>query len=168
MLVADKERTLLALVTARAWRDGWYRQRLLNDAAAVLAEEGVEIPEGVTLAVLEDTDRVKHVVVPEGAAEAQLARVRAFLPLQPGCELRLVATSRQARFLVLPVHPAGVPYGASDLELLADGGTDITSLQSAQLVTVESEVVDVATNAVNVELASESSSVNAVQVELVS
>jgi len=147
MLVGDKERTLLALVTARAWKDQWYRRRLVEDPASVLREEGVEIPEDTTVSVLEDTAQLRHVAVHDGTtAEDQLARVRRYLPLQPGSEVRLVVTSRQKRFLVLRAAPAGANlYGASDIELMAaataDMGTEATYHDTTQ--TTEAETTEV-------------------------
>ena len=146
MLVqGDKERTLLALVTARAWKDPWFRQRLVDDPRAVLREEGVRLPEEVAVSVLEDTDEVKHVIVPEGApAEAQLARVGRHLPLQPGAELRVVGTSPRTRFLILPVAPARTDlFNVSDAELLAavsqDSVTEVT-VEATVAVTTEATV----------------------------
>ncbi|HYH83730.1 MAG TPA: nitrile hydratase subunit alpha [Longimicrobium sp.] len=148
MLVqGDKERTLLALITARAWKDTWYRQRLVNDPEAVLRDEGVKIPDGVTVSVLEDTAQVKHVSVNDGAsAEEQLAKVRRHLPLALGRELRMVHSSAQARYLVLPVAPSGTDlYGASDIALMAaaaeDSGTEATYHDTTQ--TTEAETTEV-------------------------
>lgn len=143
MLVrSDKERTLLALVTARACSEGWYRQRLLDDTASVLREEGVRIPDGVTVAVLEDTARVKHAVVPQGAAEEQLASLRRHLPLRPGGELRLVAASPQTRFLVLPVSRAGIPYGDPELDPPTATDPTQTITEAAVVVVSETQVMD--------------------------
>ncbi|HYJ78274.1 MAG TPA: NHLP leader peptide family RiPP precursor [Longimicrobiaceae bacterium] len=142
MLVqSDKQRTLLALVTARAWRDAWYRQRLLDDAASALREEGVSVPEGVTVRVLEDSDSVKHMVVPDAATAAeQLERVRRCLPLLPGCELRVVRAGPGTRCFVLTMPPADASFGDFDLDLLV-ASTDPTTAETSQVaeaVTTES------------------------------
>lgn len=42
-----------AKVIARAWVDEEFRKKLLAEPATVLAENGVEIPEGVTVKVVE-------------------------------------------------------------------------------------------------------------------
>jgi hypothetical protein len=43
----------LSRVMARAWRDDDFKKRLLADPAAVLNENGIEIPEGVTVKIRE-------------------------------------------------------------------------------------------------------------------
>lgn len=52
-------------VIARARTNEAFRRRLLADPAAVLKEEGVEIPAGLELSVVEDTGNVVHLVIPE-------------------------------------------------------------------------------------------------------
>ena len=52
-----------AKVVARAWVDPDYRQRLLTDGTAAIAELGFGGPEGGHLVVVENTDTVHNVVV---------------------------------------------------------------------------------------------------------
>ncbi len=54
----------IAKAIARAWRDAGYRERLNGDPRAALAEAGVEIPAGVTVKVLSDTQDTVHLVLP--------------------------------------------------------------------------------------------------------
>jgi len=42
----------------------------MADPAASLAAEGVPVPPGITVKVVEDTDRVMHMVLPTSAANA--------------------------------------------------------------------------------------------------
>ncbi len=51
-------------VIRRAWNDAAFKQRLLADPARVLREEGVAVPEGIEARVLEDTERVRHFILP--------------------------------------------------------------------------------------------------------
>lgn len=53
-----------ARIHAKAWQDEGYRQRLLDDPAAVLREEGLHVPEGKTVRVVENTPDVAHFVLP--------------------------------------------------------------------------------------------------------
>jgi len=46
-----------AKVVAKAWADEDYKQRLMDDPASMLAEEGIEMPEGLEIKVVEATDR---------------------------------------------------------------------------------------------------------------
>jgi nitrile hydratase len=64
-----------AMIVAKSWADEDYKQRLLSDASAVLKEEGIGVPEGLNIKVLEDTSKKVHLVLPaapdseEGAIE---------------------------------------------------------------------------------------------------
>lgn len=51
-------------VIVKAWKDEAFKQRLLADPAAVLDGEGVEIPGGLDVRVVEDTDSRIHLVIP--------------------------------------------------------------------------------------------------------
>ncbi len=42
-------------VVAKAWADKTFKQRLLADPKAVLQEEGISVPEGVEVRVVEET-----------------------------------------------------------------------------------------------------------------
>lgn len=51
-------------VIAKAWADGDFKSALLNDPAAALRGQGIEIPEGMTVRVLETSDNVINLVLP--------------------------------------------------------------------------------------------------------
>jgi hypothetical protein len=51
-------------IVAKAWSDADFKQRLLTDPASVFADYGIEIPEGGTVKVIENTDSVKTMVIP--------------------------------------------------------------------------------------------------------
>jgi Nitrile hydratase, alpha chain len=51
-------------MVARAWQDEAFKQRLMADPHAVLAELGIDVPPGRTVQVLEDTEQVTHLVIP--------------------------------------------------------------------------------------------------------
>lgn len=59
-------------VIALSWEDESYRQRLLADPAAVLAEAGAELPQGVELRIAEDTETVKWLVLPTPPASGMM------------------------------------------------------------------------------------------------
>ncbi len=52
-------------IIAKSWADDGFKQRLLKDPAAVLKEEGVHIPQGLDLRVVENTDSVFYLVLPK-------------------------------------------------------------------------------------------------------
>jgi hypothetical protein len=61
-------------VAERAWGDEGFRRRLLRDPVTAVAEEGVVVPEavlaaGVRFRVVEDTDEVRHLVLPPRPAD---------------------------------------------------------------------------------------------------
>jgi hypothetical protein len=51
-------------IVARAWSDEEFKQRLIDDPRSVLAEHGIELPGGADLKILEDTDDMRHFVLP--------------------------------------------------------------------------------------------------------
>src|SRR5262245_36273320 len=62
-------------VVARAWSDEAYKQRLLSDPQAVLAEAGLSVPANVQVQVHEATPTLLHLVLPPaptGLSEEQL------------------------------------------------------------------------------------------------
>jgi hypothetical protein len=51
-------------VVAKAWADESYKERLIEDPGTVLREEGLDVPEGITLRVAEDTETERTLVLP--------------------------------------------------------------------------------------------------------
>ena len=58
-------------VVARAWSDETFKQRLLSDPQAVLAEAGVPVPPNVTLQMHEATPTHVHLILPPPPSERQ-------------------------------------------------------------------------------------------------
>jgi hypothetical protein len=52
-------------VIAKAWADEDFKAALLVDATSALRSQGFEIPEGVTIKVIENTDHVINLVLPK-------------------------------------------------------------------------------------------------------
>jgi hypothetical protein len=69
-----------AKIVAKAWADDDFKARLLSDPVSVLRAEGVDVPEGMTLKVVENTDAATHIVIPAkpegGKAETLDVRVQ--------------------------------------------------------------------------------------------
>jgi hypothetical protein len=63
----------LGQIIAKSWADVAFKLRLLTDATAVLKEEGVEIPEGVSVKVVENTDQVHHLIIPQPPEPGELS-----------------------------------------------------------------------------------------------
>jgi len=63
----------LGQVVAKAWTDEGFKRRLLADPKAALGEQGIVVPAGTEVRVVEDTDRVHHLVLPPRPAEGELS-----------------------------------------------------------------------------------------------
>jgi len=121
-----------AKVVARAWTDPAYKQRLLADGTAAIAELGFGGPQGEYIVVLENTPRVHNVVVctlcscypwpvlglPPAWYKSPAYRSRVVrepravlremgLELPGEVEVRVWDSSSEVRYLVLPERPAG-------------------------------------------------------------
>ena len=121
-----------ARVVARAWCDPAYKERLLADAPAAMAELGIAGPQGDDVRVVENTATVHNVVVctlcscypwallglpptwyKDFAYRSRtVARPRAVLrefgtELDPEVEVRVWDSSASTRYLVLPERPGG-------------------------------------------------------------
>lgn len=58
-------------LVAQAWADEKLKQRLLDDPATVLKEHGFEVPAGLEIRVVEDTDKIAYLTLPvKPAADA--------------------------------------------------------------------------------------------------
>jgi hypothetical protein len=64
MAELNDQHRLWAKIVAKAWADEDYKQRLLNDPAAVLKAEGVEVPKGVEFKCVEATENLAGLVLP--------------------------------------------------------------------------------------------------------
>ncbi|HTL05617.1 MAG TPA: NHLP leader peptide family RiPP precursor [Gemmatimonadales bacterium] len=68
-------------IIAKTWRDEAFRRRLLRSPHKVLQEEGVRVPKGVKVKVVQNTGRVFHFVLP---AKPGRASTGAKGPKRPG------------------------------------------------------------------------------------
>ena len=49
---------------AKCWSDEGFKKKLLADPAGTLKAQGMDVPAGVTIQALENTDKVFHLVIP--------------------------------------------------------------------------------------------------------
>jgi len=121
-----------ARVVARAWVDAAYKERLLADGTAAIAELGFGGPQGEHMVVVENTPRVHNAVVctlcscypwpvlglppswyKSPAYRSRLVREPRKLLAEMGLELpeeleiRVWDSSAEVRYLVLPERPVG-------------------------------------------------------------
>ena len=67
-----EERNKLAELFAACWKDDAVKQRFMSDPKAVLSEYGMEVPDGMNVNVVENSDNTVHITMPKaprGAAE---------------------------------------------------------------------------------------------------
>ena len=128
-----------ARVVARAWSDPAYKQRLLSDADAAIAEMGYGGLQGEHMVAVENTPRVHNVVVctlcscypwpvlglPPAWYKSPPYRSRMVkepravlgefgLKLDPSVEVRVWDSSAEIRYLVLPTRPKGTENLSED------------------------------------------------------
>jgi hypothetical protein len=60
----NEQNKKLNQVIAKCWADERFKRKLLADAAGVLKAEGVKVPVGQSIKVLENTDKLFHLVIP--------------------------------------------------------------------------------------------------------
>lgn len=132
-----------ARVVARAWADPAYKQRLLADAPAAIAELGFSPHQGEHMVVYENTPKVHNLVVctlcscypwpllglPPIWYKSTAYRSRAVIDpagvlrefgveLSDDIELRVWDSTAEVRYLILPERPAGSEH-LSEEELAA-------------------------------------------------
>ncbi len=121
-----------AKVVAKAWTDPDYKERLLADGTAAVAELGYKGPQGECIVALENTPALHHLVVctlcscypwpvlglPPSWYKDPAYRSRAVreprallaefgLDLGDDVEIKVFDSSSEVRFMVLPERPAG-------------------------------------------------------------
>lgn len=63
-MTKQEEGKKIGKIIAKAWHDDSFKQRLLSDATTVLNEEGVDIPAGLAVRAVENTDSLIHLIIP--------------------------------------------------------------------------------------------------------
>jgi len=89
-----------AKIIAKAWRDPAFKAELIANPAAALKAEGIDVPAGMTVTVLENTDRQFNLVLPPAASgelsEDDLEAVAGGGSKNPNPAMRWFATPRPA------------------------------------------------------------------------
>ncbi|MFV3127224.1 NHLP leader peptide family RiPP precursor [Niveispirillum sp. KHB5.9] len=60
----DEKAAAYGRIVAKAWSDEGFKARLMADPMAVLTEEGMEMPAGLTVSVVENTATAYTLVLP--------------------------------------------------------------------------------------------------------
>ena len=132
-----------ARLVARAWADPEFKERLLADARTAAAELGLDAGPSPKVVAVENTDEVHHMVVctlcscyprallgpppawykslpyrSRAVAEPRAVLAEFGLDLDPDVELRVLDSTADVRYLVLPRRPEGTE-GLGEEELAA-------------------------------------------------
>jgi len=87
-----------AKIIAKAWRDPAFKAELIANPAAALKAEGIDVPAGMTVTVLENTDKQFHLVLPPAPSgelsEDDLEAVAGGGSKNPNPAMRWFATPR--------------------------------------------------------------------------
>jgi hypothetical protein len=59
-----EERNKLAELFAACWKDEALKARFMTDPKAVMAEHGIDVPDGIDVNVVENTDNTVHITMP--------------------------------------------------------------------------------------------------------
>ena len=57
-------------IIAKAWRDPVFKAELIANPAAALKAEGIDVPAGMAVTVVENTDKQFHLVLPPVPSDA--------------------------------------------------------------------------------------------------
>ena len=63
-----EQRNALAKLFAACWKDEALKARFMADPKAVLAEHGMDVPDGIDVNVVENTDNTVHITMPQAPA----------------------------------------------------------------------------------------------------
>jgi len=61
-----------AKIIAKAWADEDFKARLIAEPAETLKAEGMEVPDGITIKVVQDTENLRHIVIPHLPSDASM------------------------------------------------------------------------------------------------
>ena len=63
-----EQRNQLAALFAACWKDEALKARFMSDPKAVLAEHGIDVPDGIDVNVVENSDNTVHITMPTAPA----------------------------------------------------------------------------------------------------
>ncbi|MDR4509637.1 MAG: NHLP leader peptide family RiPP precursor [Candidatus Brocadiaceae bacterium] len=61
----EKHQNPFGKIVEKAWKDEEFKRNLLNNPGSVLKANGVEIPDGVEVKIVENTDKVVYFTLPQ-------------------------------------------------------------------------------------------------------
>ncbi|MBV9355042.1 MAG: NHLP leader peptide family RiPP precursor [Chloroflexi bacterium] len=70
---------LIGHVVAKAWSDERFKRALMDDPTSVLKQHGIDVPAGMEVRAVENTDAVSYFVLPQRPAELSNEQLDAVL-----------------------------------------------------------------------------------------
>ena len=65
----EQQSKKMSQIVAKCWADDSFKQQLLAEPMATLKDEGVHLPEGMSIKVLDNTANIFHFVIPTKPTE---------------------------------------------------------------------------------------------------
>jgi hypothetical protein len=123
-LYGDKGKVIFANIVARMWQDPAFEKQFHENPKAALAADGIVLPEGIDLNLLQNTDKIHYVKLPYRPDPTQaIADIHMRAPyiaiIPDGHEVRLVRDSQHRVNVVLPHKPEGFNPAAMSHDALA-------------------------------------------------
>ena len=89
-----EQRNALADIFTKCWKDEAFKARFISEPKAVLTEHGLDVPDGINVSVVENTDSCVHITLPmtprdvASLSDSQLSEVAGgskVNPAEPWC-----------------------------------------------------------------------------------
>jgi hypothetical protein len=151
----DRNRAVLAEVTARAAREPAFRNSLKANPRQALTQAGAQLAPNLEIVVLENTPAIVHAVLPPRAEMARFqprfdAAVRRLYDMPDNVEVRIHRDCDTRAFVVLPAAAAAPTRGEmtdTQLEQVAGGKTAAAAVQTVVGVTSAVQTAEAVTTA---------------------
>jgi len=97
---------------ARCWKDEAFKKRFMSEPAAVLDEEGFDVPEGIKVKVLENSPGEMNIVLPVNPdslelSDSEMDQVAGGAIRRPGASSSAIAPGSFRGRMVLPTRSQG-------------------------------------------------------------
>lgn len=139
-LQGEKSRTVLALITARSWKDQAYRDRFISEPELVLHEEGIQVPEGISLKVVVDEreiqtathkDTIHYITLPSAPSHLNVGEASLIDLMNASHEMGVEATSTNT---TQTVEAETTEAAVTETTEAQDAETTTTVVAEAELV----------------------------------
>ena len=102
-------------IIAKCWADESFKQRLMADPAGTLKQEGMEVPKGMTLHVVENTGQVFHLVIPTRPTDLSDEALEALEAAAGGLHDTLSNPPNRTHYIIVTPWPSNYFIPSNDL-----------------------------------------------------